>query len=55
MCECHVVDTLGDDFEDGETLEEVFCQLSVQQAISGPDAPGWIGAISKEKTKLQRK
>eukprot|EP00392_Amoebophrya_sp_AT5.2_P007235 g7249.t1 len=44
---------MADDLDEGEVVEDVWCQLSVGQAVSGEDAPHWIQAINKEKTKLE--
>jgi hypothetical protein len=44
--------SFGSDFEDGERIIETYFQISVGAALKSEDAPKWIQAITKERTKL---
>lgn len=49
---CFSVQSLHQDLEKGETVEECYIYLTIKEALNGPDAPRWITAINKEFTKL---
>ena len=46
------VDNLYCDFDTGETVEDVWIQITESEAMKAPDAPNYIEAINKERTKL---
>ena len=50
--DCFLTSTLEQDLEYGEVLVEVFLQFSIGEALKSEDAPKWVQAIDKEKTKL---
>ena len=43
---------LSDSFDDDEEIEEIQVYISTREALSSKDAPSWVAAMTKEKTKL---
>ena len=43
---------LSDSFDVDEEIEEIQVYLSTREALSSKDAPSWVAAMTKEKTKL---
>ena len=52
VAECYTVDDAHTDVEEGEEVQNVWCQLTVKEALASPDAHHWLAGIDKEKVKL---
>ena len=49
---CYHTNEVEGDLEEEEVIENVYLQMSVSEALRSEEAPKWVQAIDKEKTKL---